>query len=50
MRYDFRRVVTYYNPFPLVTKRKALRPTDDNGRGPMTMAGGCGTTAAITQT
>ena len=24
-----------------VTKRKALHPTDDDGRGPMTMAGSC---------
>ena len=33
-----------------VTKRKALHPTDDDGRGPMTMAGVCVTAAALTKT
>ena len=35
---------------PSVTKRKALHPTDDDGRGPMTMAGSCVTAAALTKT
>ena len=33
-----------------MTKRKALHPTDDDGRGPMTMAGSCVTAAALTKT